>query len=132
MKYKSGYRYKLDEEYIYTLPFTIALPRSVGDWVSITGDKLLIAQGYAWDGASTGLPWTPTKWLRPSLVHDALYQMAREGKLPMPFRKDADKVFYELLRENLVSVVVATVAYWAVRVFGYYFLRKGRKTKEAP
>lgn len=131
MKYKSGYRYKLDDGYYQPLPFGVPHAKVVG-WVVIVGHDLGISSGYSWDGASTGLPWTPKKWLRPSLVHDALYQLIREGQLPMERRKDADEVFYQLLRENRVNVVLATVAYWAVHLFGNYCLRKGRKTKEAP
>lgn len=151
MKYKSGYRYKLDEEYGHILPFAIMPLRQVRGWVLIKENQLVIASGYAWDGASTGLPWTPKKWIRPSLVHDALYQLIREGQLPMERREDADIVFYQLLRANLTwspttrlkygvfigmhnfaGTLVAMVAYYAVRLFGNYALRKGRKTKEAP
>lgn len=133
MKYKSGYRLALDEAYSQTLPFALSEPRQTSSGlVSLAADSLSIAAGYPWDGASTGLPWTPIKWIRPSLVHDALYQLIRESQLPMTFRRDADEVFYRLLRENRVNVVVATVVYWAVRLLGNYFLRKGRKTKEAP
>lgn len=132
MKYKSGYRYKLDDVYAHELPFHAFDAKQVGTWVSLVDNRLVISNGYAWDGASTGLPWTPKKWLRPSLVHDALYQLIREGQLAMAFRKDADTVFYQLLRENRVNLVLATVAYWAVRICGNYFLRKGRQTKEAP
>lgn len=131
LKYKSGYRYKLEEMYLQTLPFDV-FDASVRGWVVIVDHRLAVSNGYAWDGASTGLPWTPKKWLRPSLVHDALYQLIRESQLPMTFRRDADDVFYRLLRENRVNIVLATVAYWAVRICGNYFLRKGRQTKEAP
>ena len=105
---------------------------SVKGWVVIVDHKLAVANGYAWDGASTGLPWTPKAWLRPSLVHDALYQLIREGQLPMERRKEVDVLFFHLLRENRVNLMLATVAYWAVRVAGNYCLRKGRATKEAP
>lgn len=132
MKYKSGYRYKLDEAYLYRLPFDTCDVKVDGAWAVIVNNKLVVTVGYAWDGASTGLPWTPKAWLRPSLIHDALYQLIREGQLPMERRKDADEVFYQLLRENGVNLIVATVAYWAVRLFGNYALRKGRTTKEAP
>ena len=133
MKYKSGYRYKLDEVYLHQLPFAVFDARRIlGDWIELVEDRLTIANGYAWDGASTGLPWTPKKWLRPSLVHDALYQLIREGQLPMERREDADMVFYQLLRENQVNVLLAFPAYLAVRLFGNYCLRKGKKTKEAP
>lgn len=133
MKYKSGYRYKLDEPYQHVLTFSAFDHKQVpGLWAEIVDDKLIIAKGYAWDGASTGLPWTPKKWLRPSLVHDALYQLIREGQLPMERREDADMIFYQLLRENQVNIFMALPAYLGVRIFGNYFLRKGRKTKEAP
>lgn len=132
MRYKSGYRYKLDEAYLYQLPFSAPNATVREGWVVIINGQLAIANGYAWDGASSGLPWTPKKWIRPSLVHDALYQFIREGQLPMERREDADMVFYQLMRENQVNVIVAFTAYLAVRVFGNYCLRKGKKTKEAP
>lgn len=133
MKYKSGYRYKLDEAYIHQLPFTVFDARRIpGGWIELVEDRLAIASGYAWDGASTGLPWTPKKWIRPSLVHDAIYQLIREGKLMMERRADADMVFYQMLRENQVNIFMALPAYLGVRIFGNYFLRKGRKTKVAP
>lgn len=132
MKYKSGYRYKLDEVYTHELPFSAFDAKQIAAWVSLVDNRLVISSGYAWDGASTGLPWTPKKWLRPSLVHDALYQLIREGQLPMERRQDADNIFYQLLRENQVNVVLAFAAYLAVRIFGNYVLRKGRQTKEAP
>ena len=132
MKYKSGYRYKTDEEYSCVLPFISYDAKQISIWVSFVDDRLVIANGYAWDGASTGLPWTPKKWIRPSLVHDAIYQLIREGQLPMERRVDADAVFHQLLLENRVNYIVALFAYAAVRLFGNYFLRKGRKTKVAP
>lgn len=132
MKYKSGYRYKLDEVYVHELSFNAFDAKQIGAWVSLVDSRLVISNGYAWDGASSGLPWTPKKWIRPSLVHDALYQLIREGQLPMERREDADMVFYQLMRENQVNVIVAFTAYLAVRVFGNYCLRKGKKTKEAP
>jgi len=132
MRYKSGYRYKLDEAHTQVLPVIVDNAMQIDTWVSIVEDRLVINRGYAWDGASTGLPWTPKKWIRPSLVHDALYQLIRESKLPMERREDADMIFYQLLRENQVSVLLAFPAYLAVRIFGNYCLRKGHKTKEAP
>lgn len=139
MKYKAGYKYKLDGT-MMIYPSPIIPPdgesRSVDKWISLSSDKVLsICDGYAWDGASFILfKWfgTPKKWIRPSLAHDALYQLAREGQLPLSMRKQFDRVFYLLLRENKLSWIVAKVAYYAVRVGGNYALRHGTKTQEAP
>ena len=50
-------------------------------WVSIQPDgRLVIQKGYAWDGPS-GPTIDTENFMRGSLVHDALYQLFREGKL---------------------------------------------------
>jgi hypothetical protein len=88
----------------------------------------MISTHYAWDGASFILfKWfgTPDAFKKPSLIHDALYQAMREGVLPVEYRRDADALFYTMLRERGVSWIVATVAYYAVRIGGDYAMRHG-------
>jgi hypothetical protein len=89
--------------------------------------------GYAWDGASF-LPFlwfgTPSAWLTPSLVHDALYQLIREGLLAREHRAAVDGLFRDLLIERGVWRVVAWAAYYAVRVFGNFAVRKTNPVRE--
>lgn len=69
-----------------------------GYYIDLIGNKLRIARGYAWDGAS-GPTWDTKSSMRASLVHDALYQLIRENKIPMRDRRKADS--------ELVKVAVA-------------------------
>lgn len=117
IKYTEGYKYVLHEDYsvktelqhdtfIYT-PF-----------VRLDSDgTLYIRKGYAWDGPSGPTADSPDS-MRGSLIHDALYQLLREGKLPAEFREGADK---ELLRACLADGMVplrAHIWFGAVRQFG--------------
>ena len=74
---------------------------------------------------------TPRAWILPSLVHDALYQALREGKLGRQHRDAIDGLFYRQLRGRGVSWLVATVAYWCVRVGGNFAVRKTNPVREA-
>ena len=81
--------------------------------------RLFINGGYAWDGP-TGVPnvWG-TRWLiRPSLIHDALYQLLRYGLLDQRCRKAADVEFLEACYQDAKFKWLGDVAYWAVRKFG--------------
>ena len=81
--------------------------------------RLFINGGYAWDGP-TGVPnmWG-TRWLiRPSLIHDALYQLLRYGLLSPEYRKAADVEFLEACYQDAKVDWLGDVAYWFVRKFG--------------
>lgn len=77
---------------------------------------LVIRAGYAWDGPSG--PTIDTKsFMRGSLVHDALYQLMREGRLDPSWRKEADKTLRRLCREDGMSWLRAWYVYRSVRAF---------------
>ena len=79
--------------------------------------RMTIRAGYAWDGASG--PAINTETFRcGSLIHDALYQLIREGALPQSFRKQADQILREICIEDGMWRVRAWWVYRAVRVFG--------------
>lgn len=109
------------------------LPDVQTQYVGISQGILVIAARYAWDGASF-MPYkwfgTPKAWLTPSLMHDALYQLFREGLLDRQYREAADRLFLEMLIERGVWRIVAWVAYWAVRVFGNFAVRKVNPVRE--
>jgi len=129
MTYKKGYKYKTTEE--FRRPVLDAPNTSVEPWVRIYDGTLTIAAGYAWDGASG--PAIDTKnIMTPSLVHDALYQLMREGRLPLSYRKQADGILYDMCRNRGMSWLRANWIYLAVRVFGNYCLRHDAKPRTAP
>lgn len=126
------YKYQLMEKHVHEtkmgLPKAIALE---GGWVRMTSTgRLTLKEGYAWDGPSG--PTIDTKnFMRASLVHDALYQLMREGQLPGRLRKWADEMLRDLCLEDGMSKVRADYVYAAVRAFagGAVRRRKKRRTK---
>lgn len=77
-----------------------------------------IKKGYAWDGPSG--PTIDTKsFMRGSLVHDALYQLMREGYLDYKkYRKLADQELRRICLEDGMSKFRAWYVYRFVRLFG--------------
>jgi hypothetical protein len=116
IKYKGGYKYQL-----YTGHEERMLPELRGfsvtsDYAKMSNGKLSIRAGYAWDGPSG--PSIDTKnFMRGSLVHDALYQLMREGALPQTCRKFADQLLYKHCREDGMFWLRAKWVYWAVKLF---------------
>jgi hypothetical protein len=117
IKYRSGFKYQLAEEYRVQTPIrgkTISEPfiRLI-----VTGE-LTILRGYAWDGPSG--PAIDTKnFMRGSLVHDALYQLMRIGRLdPKIHREPADQLLRQMCREDGMSWIRAWWVYKSVHYFG--------------
>ncbi len=87
-------------------------------YVSLSlGGTLKINSGYAWDGPSGPTIDTPD-FLIGSLVHDALYQLMRERKLPQSYRKIADQILKRICLEEGMPSWRAFYVYYAVRLFG--------------
>lgn len=129
------YKYQLMEEYRYETG--LSLPQTAStqdDYVVLEqGGTLCVKKGYAWDGPSG--PTLDTKnFMRASLVHDALYQLLREGLVPgdedarKAFRKDADMLLRRIVRKDGMNWPRYTWVYAAVRWFG----RKATRRKDPP
>ena len=131
--YKEGYKAQLSREYsiqtrIYpqetiTSNFIILYPTGI----------LVIKKGYAWDFAS-GPTIDTENCKRGSLVHDALYQLLREGDLVEAMhsedersledeheriRKIADDHLSEICKEDGMSGIRAELWEWAVNKFAH-------------
>jgi hypothetical protein len=76
---------------------------------------LVVKKGYAWDGASGPAVDTST-FMRASCIHDALYQLMREGIIPRSNRKKADKIMRQIGRQDGMSKPRAWWVYAAVRL----------------
>lgn len=129
--YRGGYKYQLLATYRIQTGIETNLPSAVGnDWVRLYPSGFLeIEQGYAWDGASG--PTIDTKdTMRGSLVHDALYQLIREGSLGMPMKAVADSLFRSILREDGMDVFRAGYYYLGVKVGGGKALKGGPRPPE--
>jgi hypothetical protein len=119
IQYKEGFKYQLQSDYLIRLPFPAPYVVLDHEFITITTDNyLLIKAGYAWDGPS-GPTVDTSNFMRGSLVHDALYQLMRDGILsPLLFREDADKLLRTLCLEDGMSSIRAWWVYNGVRLGG--------------
>ena len=116
--YRSGYKYQLQEG--YSLEISIRPAAAVGnDYITLDPQGALrIAKGYAWDGPS-GPTIDTANFMRGALVHDALYQLMREGLLDHSLHREAaDRILQSLCREDGMSALRAWWVYQGVRLFG--------------
>lgn len=121
--YTDGYKFQLEETYTHETGLTLAAPGG-NRFVQLDARGLLtIVAGYAWDGASGPAIDTPS-FIRGSLVHDALYQLIRNGVLTKDeHRRRADEILREIVLEDGMLPVRAWWVFHAVRTFGGHYLR---------
>jgi len=90
-------------------------------YISVRDGILTIRKGYAWDGAS-GPTWDDKTNMLASLVHDAIYQLMREGLLKSDklhdYRRYADAVLVAICRANGMSRIRAWLWYQCIRIGG--------------
>lgn len=119
IKYKSGYKYQLVED--YSIETGISLGKTcTTSFLSITAKGLLtIKAGYAWDGASGPAIDTETV-KRASLVHDAIYQLIREGYVHPVHKERADELFIEVYLDSCSKMkekdAIAALRAWYMRI----------------
>lgn len=115
-----GYKYIVQEDVRYILknryPGNIKAQIYISDYVYLCDDNIFIRKGYAWDGAS-GPTWDDKTNYDSSLVHDALYQLMREGELPRSYRKAADEELRDISMDHGMNPTRAKLWYAAVRLF---------------
>lgn len=121
MKYRSGYKYQLAEDYRHPgpVPPRLCPPADViAPYIHLAqSGTLTVCKGYAWDGAS-GPTWDTPATMTPSLVHDAFYQLMRLGLVSRDCRETVDQLFYLMLRARGMFGPRAWLWYRAVRRFG--------------
>lgn len=114
------YEYQLMDDYAIQIDLkpTKSIRRELAKFVSLSPQGILsIREFYAWDGPSG--PTIDTRdFMRGSLVHDALYQLMREGVLDYRVhRKRADEILRELCLKDGMCSFRAWYVYRAVRIF---------------
>jgi len=119
--YCDGYKYQLRELHCDTLDFA-PTATIITDYLYFdTACNFKIEKGYAWDGPS-GLTIDSKDFMRGSLVHDALYQLMREGHLDHDKVRDlADRTLQRICVEDGMSTFRAWYVYHGVRIFGNPF-----------
>lgn len=138
IKYRKGYKYQLAE----TAWFQTAIVgeesklfgrRDGNEWIYLDPHGLMtIKAGYAWDGPS-GPTLDSKDFMRGSLAHDALYQLMREGLIDIGNREKADRLLYDLCREDGMSALRAGYVYAGVRWFAApAATRRASEVIEAP
>lgn len=119
-KKRRRYKYNLHSEKVeYATGITVAEPKDL-KFLAIDGEgNLVIRKGYSWDGASGPVADTKTV-MKGSLIHDALYQLMREGVLPQDdaVRERADEILREVCIESGMSKAYAWLVYHGVRLGG--------------
>jgi len=117
IKYKKRkrYKYNLHSEVQYSTGLTVENPKNLGLLEIDSNGLITIRIGYSWDGPSG--PTIDTKnFMRGSLVHDALYQLMREGVLNQEDRERADEILRDICIEDGMSKTRAWYVYKAVRI----------------
>jgi len=117
------YKYQIDEDKSFStlvLGYDVEVP---GGWVKLSKDGTIsFRKGYSYDGPSGPTKDTPNS-MAPSLVHDGLYQLIKEGLLPTKRnRKLSDKTFLKMLKDNGMSRFRRTLWYLGVRDAGWLFV----------
>lgn len=115
--YNDGYKYQLKQNYALRIPITPPAPIRT-EYVSLElNGELSIKRGYAWDGPS-GPTLDTVSFMRGSLVHDALYQLMRDGHLDRhAYREAADRILQDLCRQDGMLRIRAWWVYHGVRLF---------------
>jgi hypothetical protein len=141
MKYRDGYDGQLAETIHFQLPDELWPKKEIITpfiWLSREGE-LVILVGYSWDYAS--VPFT--HWISnkiagrkskvPSLAHDALCQLHRNGYLPHDVsRLYTDRYFHKLLLDRKFWKIRAWAWFKAVRLGAKYAKQKPKQVFEAP
>lgn len=99
---------------------------ALDEWIRLSsGGWLLISGGYAWDGPS-GPAIDTANFMRASVVHDALYQLIREGHLDRSWRKGADMELRRFCLQDGMHPVRAWWVYWGVRLFAGFAIKRSK------
>lgn len=103
IEYEAGYKYQLYRAYMVQTGIR-SDTAVIHDFITLTPSGILvISKGYAWDGCSG--PTKDTKAnMRAGLIHDACYQLMREGLLNIKWRDTVDDEFREHIEEDSPKV----------------------------
>jgi len=114
IQYRAGYKYQLAADYS-TAVESSPEEKIESNYIELTKEGLLtIKSGYAWDGPS-GPTFDTKTFMRGSLVHDALYQLMRNGHLSADCRLAADQELYRICREDGMNRFRAKYVLFGVR-----------------
>lgn len=123
MKYREGYKYQLAEDYKVKTQVITGGGNIRSDFITLYGDGVIVIKaGYAWDGPS-GPTFDSKDFMRGSLVHDAFYQLIREGLLDPIWRDLADLTLRQFCIEDGMSRFRAWYVFRGVQRFGEQYAK---------
>ena len=130
--YRDGYKYQLAETYRVDTGIHPPQVAQIANFIVLeTNGQLVVSAGYAWDGPS-GPTWDTKNFMRGSLVHDALYQLIRNGELDVTYRKKVDTLLRDLCIEDGMSKMRAWWVFKGVDVFGHSAATEVKEVHSAP
>jgi len=110
------YKYKLVRLFTWTNHDLLSNIEVTSPYIRIRKGKMTLKAGYAWDGV-TAYHDRPSL-MRGSLIHDAMYQLLREGLLPPSSRKLADIIYRKVIVADGTSNLLSWVMYTVLRFMG--------------
>ena len=128
-----NYKYQVLQDFSYETRMSFdADISSIDAWVLLTSTgTITFKMTYAWDGPS-GPTIDTLNFMRASLVHDGLYQLMRQEKIGLEYRKPADLLLRKICREDGMSRFRSWYVYQAVRFFGAGSARPGSDRGSEP
>ena len=115
--YSCGYKYQTRERIRFRLPIEFEAYTVDTRFIALNDCVLTLAAGYAGDGPSG--PTADSKCsMRAAMLHDAGYQLLREGYLPHTMKDLIDSLFHELLLADGMGRIRAWLWYQGVKRFG--------------
>ena len=115
-KKRNKYKYRLYEDYCVQVGIRTFMTAETKYLSLATSGELKIKKDYVWDGATCAID--TKNFMRGALIHDALYQLIREGLISSTKRKECDEILREICIEDGMSGLRASMVYHAVRMFG--------------
>lgn len=127
MKYsKVQYKYYLEETIEVQTSLRTAQSAIVPGYIFLGVDgKMIIYSRYAWDGITNGVNFKSNRI--PGLVHDATYQLIREGLIDLSLKAQSDKDLRDMMIAEGSWEFVANFFYFCVSKFGNAFATKKKK-----
>jgi len=127
MKYsKVQYKYYLEETVEVQTSLRPVQSAIVPGYIFLGLDgKMIIYRRYAWDGITNGVNFKSNRI--PGLVHDATYQLIREGLIDLSLKEQSDKDLRDMMIAEGSWKFVSNFFYFCVSKFGNAFATKKKK-----
>jgi len=130
MKYsKVNYKYYLEETVSVQTSLRPEQSAIIPGYIFLGVDgKIIIYSRYAWDGATGGVNFKGNRLA--VLVHDAIYQLIREGLIDARIKEFADRDLRDTMIFYRSYKWVANFFYFCVSKFGNAFTTNKKKIYE--